>query len=297
MIERYLLHYFLSVVENGNFSRAAQQCGVSQPTLSVGIAKLETIVGHILFNRTNRRVELTSYGATFADHARRIEAEFAKAMLAMTGDGDKKLIRLGVISTLPSGWMEAATRQACQVEGERMEIIEGRMRDLLPRLERGRVDAVLGVLGHNARAQDVLFEEGYALALPTTHPLAHRKTLEAEEVADAHMIVRRNCEALPEVSRFFTQRGVRPFFAARTTNDDRAIGFVKAGLGITVMPQCYAQASVSMPALAGFDQRRQIGLLADPASERRVRDSQALQRFTAAIRSAAALASLETGAR
>jgi DNA-binding transcriptional LysR family regulator len=41
MIERYLLRYFLAVIDQGNFSRAAAHCHVSQPTLSTGIAKLE----------------------------------------------------------------------------------------------------------------------------------------------------------------------------------------------------------------------------------------------------------------
>lgn len=288
MIERYLIHYFLAVMDQGNFSRAAQQCRVSQPTLSVGIAKLEAAVGHVLFHRTNRRVELTPSGATFAHHARRIEAEFAKAAQAMTVDQTSKLIRLGVVSTLPSSWIESATRDACKVDGERLELVEGRMRELLPRLERGRIDAILGILGNDPRRGAVLFKESYALALPDTHPLAHRKILEPEEVADAEMIVRRNCEALPDVSRFFTQRGVRPFFAARTTNDDRAIALVRAGLGITVMPRCFGQPGVAMPALSGFDQHRLIGLLTDPANARRVDESQCVTRFAAAIRAAAA---------
>lgn len=146
MIERYLIHYFLAVVDHGNFSRAAQQCGVSQPTLSVGIAKLEAQIGHVLFHRTNRRVELTSAGARFAAHARRIEAEFARAQQAMAENDSSKLIRLGIISTLPSHWIEQATRHACGAKGERLEIVEGRMRELLPRLERGRIDAIIGVL-------------------------------------------------------------------------------------------------------------------------------------------------------
>jgi DNA-binding transcriptional LysR family regulator len=79
-------------MDQGNFSRAAQQCRISQPTLSVGIAKLESLVGHMLFQRTNRRVELTTHGATFALHARRIEAEFAKATLAMAVDQKRTLI-------------------------------------------------------------------------------------------------------------------------------------------------------------------------------------------------------------
>jgi len=287
MIERYLIHYFLAVMDHGNFSRAAQQCGVSQPTLSVGIAKLENIVGHVLFNRTNRRVELTSFGSTFAVHARRIEAEFAKALQAMSVDHKSKLVRIGIVSTLPSAWIEAATRDACRVEGEKIELVEGRMRELLPRLKRGRIDVIIGVLGNDVRGREVLFEESYTLALPDTHPLAHRKMLEPEEVADADMIVRGNCEALPDVSRFFTQRGVRPFFAARTTNEDRAVAYVRSGLGITVMPRCFAQPGMAMPALSGFDQRRKIGLLLDTANAGRMDRSQSLRRFSATIRSAA----------
>ena len=283
MIERYLIHYFLAVVDHGNFSRAAQQCGVSQPTLSVGIAKLEAQIGHVLFHRTNRRVELTSAGTRFAAHARRIEAEFARAQQAMAENDSSKLIRLGIISTLPSRWIEQATREACKAEGERLEIVEGRMRELLPRLERGRIDAVIGVLDNDARGRETLFEEGYALALSDTHPLAIRKTLDAEEVAGMDMIVRRNCEALASVSRFFTQRGVRPFFAARTVNDDRAIAFLRAGLGITVMPRCFLQPGIAMPALSGFDQRRKIGVLIDPASSARVEKSETLRRFSAAL--------------
>ena len=64
MVDRYLLRYFLAVIDYGNFSKAAAQCHVSQPTLSVGIAKLEQGLGRPLFRRTNRRVELTE--AAFA---------------------------------------------------------------------------------------------------------------------------------------------------------------------------------------------------------------------------------------
>lgn len=292
MIERYLIHYFLAVVDHGNFSRAAQHCGVSQPTLSVGIAKLEAEIDHVLFHRTNRRVELTAAGNKFAAYARRIEAEFARAQQAMVENDASKLIRLGVISSLPSNWIENATREACKVEGEKLELVEGRMRELLPRLERGRIDAVIGVLGNDTRGREPLFEEGYALALPDSHPFAHRKILEPEEVADAQMIVRRNCEALPAVSRFFTQRGIRPFFAARTVNDDRAIAFVKAGLGITVMPRCFLQPGIAMPTLSGFDQRRTIGILADRVTSGRADNSQSIKRFCTKLQMSATASSL-----
>lgn len=75
------------------------------------------------------------------------------------------------------------------------------------------------------------------------------------------MIVRRHCEALNDVSRHFVAHGVRPFFAYRTDNDERALAMVRANLGITVMPQSHKLDGVVHPELMGFTQRRIIGLL------------------------------------
>lgn len=287
MIDRYLLRYFLAVVDQGNFSRAALHCRVAQPTLSVGIAKLERLLTRMLFHRTNRRVELTAAGTLFAVHARRIEAEFAAAERAVQDAVPSALVRLGIVSTLPSAWIEAAlvaVRRAGATD--RLEIVEGRARDLRPKLERGGIDAFLGDVGQDPRAT-VLFEDCYALALPADHALAGRDSVGAEDVAGEPMIVRRHCEALADVSRFFTLRGVRPFMAARTVNDDRAVAYVRAGLGITVIPRSFAVAGIAMPALAGFDATRTIGVLADPGAASRLADSESCRVFTDAIRAQA----------
>ena len=76
-MDRYLLRYFLAVAELGSFSRAAAKVNVTQPTLSVGIAKLEEQVGARLFERTTRRVSLTPAGSRFLPRARRIAARQA----------------------------------------------------------------------------------------------------------------------------------------------------------------------------------------------------------------------------
>ena len=264
MIDRYLLRYFLAVIDNGNFSKAAAQCAVSQPTLSVGIAKLERLLAQPLFFRTNRRVELTEAGARFALHARRIESEFAVAERAVTAVTTRPTFRLGLLNTLPTPWIEAiAARLAANLALERVEFIEGRERDLLGQLARARLDAALTLIRpEEARfASEVLLVEGYSLAMSADHPLAAEPVINAEALADNIMIVRRHCEVLSETSRHFTSRGVRPFFTARTTNDDRALALVKAGMGVTVMPDGLAAPGVVRPRLAGFDLRRSIGIL------------------------------------
>jgi DNA-binding transcriptional LysR family regulator len=260
MIDRYHLRYFLAVVDTGNFSRAAAACNVAQPTLSVGIARLEASLGRTLFNRTNRRVALTEAGAGLLAHARAIESGFAAAERAVTGSASAPLLRLGVLTTIPRHWIERwlATRS-----GERVELVEGNERDLRARLARGRIDAALTILrdGDDRSTGQHLLTEGYALAIGATHPLAARASLRAEEIAHEPMIVRRHCEMLSETSRFFTARGVRPFFPARTTSDDRALSHVRARLGITVMPDGFHAEGVARVPLEDFDATRDIGLV------------------------------------
>jgi DNA-binding transcriptional LysR family regulator len=264
MIDRYLLRYFLAVIDHGNFSKAAAQCNVSQPTLSVGVAKLERSLGRPLFHRTNRRVELTEAGVRFAVHARRIESEFNLAERDLGGAGARPTYRLGVLATIPTRWVQAlAARFAASFAEERVELIEGRERDLIERLGRGRIDGALTLVRPNNDRFDseVLLTEGYRLALPAAHPLAGEAAVAAEALADNVMIVRRQCEALAETSRHFTARGVRPFFTARTMSDDRALALVQAGLGVTVMPDGFAAPGIARPRLIGFDLTRAIGLV------------------------------------
>jgi len=264
MIDRYHLRYFLSVVDTGNFSRAAAACNVSQPTLSVGIAKLEKTLGRSLFDRTNRRVALTDAGARLVAAARTIEADFAAAERTVAETAPVRTLRLGVLVTTPRRWIERLLAdQRNAPGGDRIEIVAGKERDLRERLARGRIDLALTLLrdGDPPETHVHLRREGYALALGQAHPLASEPVIRAEQLVNDTMIVRRHCELLPETSRFFTTRGVRPVFAARTTSDDKALSYVRAGLGVTVVPDGFRETGVVLAHLDGFDFSRDIGLV------------------------------------
>ncbi|MFN3819420.1 LysR family transcriptional regulator [Blastomonas sp.] len=267
MIERYLLRYFLAVVEHGNFTRAAESCNVTQPTLSVGIARLEESVGQRLFHRSNRRVDLTPTGAQFAEHARRIEAQFNLAEQAMKQRRPEAIIRLGVLSTLPSAIIAAIAGALGGIEGIRTEFVEGRASELQDRLDAARIDmAIITEPQGRHRAQFMpVATEGYSLALPASHPLGQRATIAAHELADNVMLVRRHCELLTATSQHFTARGVRPFFAARSRNDDRILALVAAGVGVTVMPDCFGAPGVARVPMEDFAHVRTLGVLMQEA--------------------------------
>ena len=263
MIERYLLRYFLAVIDSGTFTAAAAQMAVSQPTLSAGIAKLEREVGAKLLRRSSQRIELTEAGSQFAVHARRIEREFNLAAAAVGGIAQPATLRLGVLTTIASGELAAlVARIAADAPGLAVELVEGNATVLAQQLARGRVDlALTAVQGDAVGDGEALRSEPYLLALPVGHRLAGEAALPGEALAGETMIVRRSCEALPETSRYFTRRGIRPSFALRTPNDDRALAMVAAGLGATVVPASHRHPGVANPALIGFDLVRTLVLV------------------------------------
>ena len=66
---------------------------------------------------------------------------------------------------------------------------------------------------------------------------------------------------LSATSRHFTMRGIRPFMAAKTMNDERALAMVRAGLAVTVAPQSYSGNGIMILPMAGFDVERTIGIM------------------------------------
>jgi LysR family hydrogen peroxide-inducible transcriptional activator len=270
MIDRYQLRYFLAVVETGNFSRAAAKMNVTQPTLSVGIAKLEKGLGATLFLRNSQRVHLTEAGVQVLNHARAIEREFHALDAGVGGARQRRRLRLGVLSTLATGALEALCLKHRQAYGDdELDIIEGSERDLSSALQRQRIDIAISVtrINQGRYRQLPLFAEGYVLAVPEFHTIAGLESIDGASLANEVMIVRRHCEALAETSRYFTERGVRPAFSFRTLNDEKALAMVRAGLGITVTPQSLVAPGVKPVKLQGFDLQRHVGLVFDDASE------------------------------
>lgn len=263
-MDRYLLRYFLAVAELGSFSKAAARVSVTQPTLSVGIAKLEEQVGARLFERTTRRVSLTPAGSRFLIHARRITQEYEAALREVSETPQRKRVRAGVLSTIPARDLErVVAHHAKHAEGEALEILDSTERDIANRLSDGRLDAAITILrpGLESFGQEKLRNERYVLFVAAAHRLAGAESVEGGALAGETMIVRRQCEGLPEISRYFTGRDVRPSFSLRTLNDDRAMSMVAAGLGVTVAPESFQRTGLASVRLAGFELSRDVGLV------------------------------------
>jgi DNA-binding transcriptional LysR family regulator len=177
---------------------------------------------------------------------------------------EPRVLRVGVLRTIPTALLEELVAQHRRVGGnEALELLDGSERDLAERLDRGRLDIALTVIRpqHTRFRPESLRSERYLMVLPEGHPLAGLETVEAEQLAGDRMVVRRHCEALPEISRFFSERGVRPSFVLKTTDDARVLAMVRAGAGIGMMPESFLTPGTRFVRVADFDLQREIGLL------------------------------------
>ena len=165
------LRYLLAVAEHGHFGRAAEACGVSQPTLSVQLRKLEELLGVALFERTSKSVSSTAACARLIGHVRAAVAE-ADAILSVARDLRDPLagrFRLGIIPTLAPYLLPlvfAPLREA--LPALEVEPWEDQTTALLDRLRAHELDAALlatEVDGPDLLSQP-LFAEPFLAALP-----------------------------------------------------------------------------------------------------------------------------------
>jgi DNA-binding transcriptional LysR family regulator len=271
MFELYQLRYFLAVVETGSFTKAAKRVRVSQPTLSAGIQKLEAALDVTLFSRSSRRVFLTPAGTRFVERARVILAEVQRAQAEVADVQAREVLHLGVLTTIPASLVAQLLRDFLGAKsGVVVELFEGTERELKTRVDGEQLDVALTIQRADSRSHsEVLYEEGYSLAIAAHHPLARKPAIQVNELAEEPTIVRTRCEVLSETSRFFTHHNVRPRLVYRTEQDERALSMVGAGLGITVMPDHYRARGVARLPLVGFDARRKVALLHGRGRKRR----------------------------
>ncbi len=288
MIKRSHIRQFLAVVDAGSFTRAAQQIRVTQPALSTGIADLERLVGAPLFIRNRRQIRLTEAGGRFLPIARDLERGFRSADgFGCAEESDKPVLKLGTIRSVPGEFFQRIA--AVLSRDFALEIGENSDSELRAAINAGRTNIAIVPLRSSERDPHVvpLYDEPMTMFVAADHPLAGQGEVAPEELAPETMIARRSCEFLDATSRFFTRHRVRPRFALRSDSDDRCLRMVAAGVGITTAPASLAIDGIVPIKVSGYDFRRELGLLIDPAWLAQPEMEQRLLRALPAIQRAA----------
>jgi len=237
------LKYVVALAHERHFGRAAKKCFVTQPTLSLALAKLEDELGVKLFERNKNEVLVTARGQAIVEQARRVLDEVGKISSIAKGAQDQLsgALRLGVIPTIgPYLLPDLVPILRKRAPSMPLAIEENLTGNLAPMLREGELDVVVialpfAVPGVKTR---VVYEEPFSVVVPEGHPWESRKAVKPSELAEQNVLVLNagHCfrdqvlEACPGQSNTALPEG-RAGSSLETIRN-----MVASGLGVSVLP-------------------------------------------------------------
>jgi len=236
------LRYFCAVARTGSFTRAAEQLGIAQPSLSQQIRVLEKQVSTPLFERLGRSVRLTAYGEALYQPALAILQQVTEAQAAIfeLQQGVKGHLRIGVIPTImPYLLAPHAGRFVDRFPDLDVQFVEDTTPNLLERLQSGDLDIAVASLP--VRNRDIvcseLFREPLLVALCDGHPLTCKGSLDLQDLRDERLLVLREGHCLHDDVLVGCNRHrsrLKPVF--ETDQMAGIIELVRSGFGVTLLP-------------------------------------------------------------
>jgi DNA-binding transcriptional LysR family regulator len=277
------LAYFVAVADTRHFTRAAEAVHVSQPSLSQQIRALEKELGSPLFSRARGNIALTDAGEALLPLARRIlaDADTARQEVLELARLTRGRVRLGATPSLCTGLLPDVLRAFHDRHpGIRLQIEEGGSHDLVRELARGALDLALVVLPLPSPSPALttieLFQEDLVVvsADPAPAPAEAAGTGKAGRplpsplrIADLEgrpMVMFRHGYDLRDLTLSACRAaGFEPYLTVEGGEMDAVMGFVRAGLGIGVVPTMVAAragAGLRVTPLARPGLRRTVAL-------------------------------------
>ena len=240
------LRYIIAVADEKHFGRAASKCFVSQPTLSIGVKRLEDELGVTLFERSKTGVHLTAVAEQLVEKARKIlhEVESFKELSDHVKDPFLAPLRVGAIYTI-GPYLFSALLPALKTAEPRMKLyieesFTGTLRQML---KRGQLDAIIVALPFTEPDIEVheLYTEPFEVLLPSNHPWAGKSSIPPKQLHTEHVLLlgEGHCfrdqviDACPALSRSAHERNN---LVAEGSSLETLRHMVASGLGVTVLP-------------------------------------------------------------
>ena len=246
-MEMQQLRYVVAVARTGNFSRAAEQCHVSQPSLSQQIQKLEEELDERLFDRMTREAKLTPHGEAFLRHAIRIleEVDAAKREATDAQDLRRGRLTIGVLPTIAPYLLPPALIEFTEkFPGVEILVQEDTTARLLKLAHRYEIDFALASQPIQDESLEIneLFSEELLLALPPGHRLTRKRAVAFADLEGERLIVMKDGHCLgDQVLGFCDRRGVKPEISFRSAQLETIQALVSSGLGISLIPAMAAR--------------------------------------------------------
>jgi LysR family hydrogen peroxide-inducible transcriptional activator len=237
------LQYLVAVADLNSFSKAAEHCCISQPTLSAQIKKLEEELGVAVFERSAKKVLTTDIGEQIIATARRAlrAADDMRELAASAQDPLAGKCRLGAFPTIASYLFADLVPELHQrLPKLKLILLEEKTDFLLDKLRRAELDIALLALPVEDVALNTmpLFDDAFYLAVNEQHELAGRDSISQGELARHKLLLLEDGHCLRDQALdvcHINGGGADPEFRASSLETVRQL--VRAGTGVTLIPE------------------------------------------------------------
>lgn len=239
-MEMRQLHYFIAVAEELNFSRAAERLHITQPPLSIQIQNLEKELDLKLFNRNNRRVELTEAGKIFYEDVVKLIAGLESSVQNAKRVHEGKLghLRVGFVGSATYDVLPDVLREFRELYPEvQVHLLELSTPAQLEALRQNVID--VGVLRppvlDDSLCTEIVSVAPCMLAVPKQHPLLKLENITLEDLKP-HPFVLLSPKTWPGL--YHEILGLcNPIIQQEALEFQTVIGLVAAGMGIAIVPR------------------------------------------------------------
>ncbi|WP_020408469.1 LysR family transcriptional regulator [Hahella ganghwensis] len=250
------LRYFAAVFQEKNLSSAAKVCHISQPSISAAITQLESSMNVKLFVRHKKGVTPTDSAKRLYPIAKRLVSEMHSLKNLFQEEEDSHNITLGVMPSLDldmvSIWLK---HWLANIKHLDLTLVD---------YPGDKSDANI-VSDHLIRPNDVfitLWREEYVLVAPKNRYINLPEMVTIRDINDFPYIQRKPCELDPVIKSIMIRDNVQVRIKASVSSSEWAIGLVKSGLGVAIVPESSVgrHDDVTVHRFSNVDFQRRIGL-------------------------------------
>ena len=264
-MELHQIRYFLALEKTLNFTRAAEDCNVSQPALSRAISQLEAELGGELFRRERNLTHLTAFGNRLkgelqrcyeaSQNARTMAREFHKQGHAPLAVALARTIEMEALSPL----FGELSRAFPKIE---VKITRNPPHEIGEKLKTGEAElAISGPLSQDWDRLEArkLFEQSFGLLISTQHRLSSRNTVELADLAEERLLSRPYCTLCDAIVRKLKELGAQNVTRHEVSTLDDLPGLVQSEFGVGIWPVSHKLNGQFMVShISGIDMSRWI---------------------------------------
>lgn len=266
-MEMHQVRYFLAVAKNLNFTRGAEECNVSQPSLTRAIKQLEGELGGDLFRRERPQAQLTELGGRMLPLLKQCYDSACSARdLAMSiKKGEVASLRLALSHTFDIKLLVPHLNEVRR-RFERLDcrLLRGTAPEVVELLKSG--DAEIGIASDLGEGWDrldswPLFSEDFILLVNADHRLAHRSDVDLSELRQERLLMRTYCEQAAVSATLLRGHGLDVDHCYQITSESDLMSMLASDLGVAIVPRSLSSpAGLARLTILGLELQRPVHL-------------------------------------